>query len=493
MKTPYIALLVCISFVFLYVASARAYFVYGDDIQMIRVTYAFVERGDFAIGTAKDANVISPGMKGIDGQFYSKFGIAQSLAAIPFYILGKLVGPYVDGITIRDSDGNIRVTPSIFPVFLVNVISSAGTCALLFLICVDLGARRKSALFLTFCLGTGTVVWHYSTMFLSEPLAMLAISLSLYSLLVSGRRNSICWLAISGFGLGLAIATRTFNAVLVPLYLVWLVYTHRKGESLPTRMASWIAPVLAWLVIIFYYDFVRFGSITQTGYGSEAYDFTTPILTGLYGLLASPGKGILEYNPILLLSIAGFFVKRWPNRAFMFLVLSVASIYIVSYSAWAWWWGGGVWGPRFLVPIIPLLLLFAIPTLDRVTTKEFIPIVSLCIFSVAMQIMSVVVPFNAYYPLLKDSTLAFEQTLWDPAYSPILLQFKILLSGAYTPALAFVMYHSKMLLLVQETSLVLCAATFGVTVYQVLGRYPSSADQKRLLPRSWSDAVPRHE
>jgi hypothetical protein len=62
-----------------------------------------------------------------------------------------------------------------------------------------------------------------------------------------------------------------------------------------TYLASATAVVLFGLLVMAFYNQVRFGNPFETGYGEEAGAFTTPLLLGLYGLLLSPGKGLFEY------------------------------------------------------------------------------------------------------------------------------------------------------------------------------------------------------
>jgi hypothetical protein len=77
----------------------------------------------------------------------------------------------------------------------------------------------------------------------------------------------------------------------------------------------------------------------------------------LYGLTLSPGKGLLWYLLLTALSPLGFwyFNRRRPNENKLFLGLVV--IWIVFHSPYTYWSGGWSWGPRFLLPIVPYLLL----------------------------------------------------------------------------------------------------------------------------------------
>jgi hypothetical protein len=83
--------------------------------------------------------------------------------------------------------------------------------------------------------------------------------------------------------------------------------------------------------------------------------FNTPISEGLYGLLLSPGKGLFIFSPVIILGIIGLFFFK--PRSWTLLILSLSLMFIISHSTYSVWSSGGGWGPRFLLPIIPLLIL----------------------------------------------------------------------------------------------------------------------------------------
>jgi hypothetical protein len=110
-----------------------------------------------------------------------------------------------------------------------------------------------------------------------------------------------------------------------------------------------IAPLLA-------YNDLAFGSPLEQGYGTKT--FATPIQTGLYGLLASPSRGLFVYMPYLLFAFLALFrAWRWPGEvAGRLRGLSLAwLVALVLYATYSEWWGGRVFGPRFLDDFAPVL------------------------------------------------------------------------------------------------------------------------------------------
>ncbi|MFA6450699.1 MAG: hypothetical protein WCX65_14595, partial [bacterium] len=70
------------------------------------------------------------------------------------------------------------------------------------------------------------------------------------------------------------------------------------------------------------------------------------------------------YAPILIASLFGAAAFHRKHRAESFLLWAVSCAMAVMYSCWWAWHGDWCWGPRFLVPIVPLLALPLLPLLE---------------------------------------------------------------------------------------------------------------------------------
>jgi len=88
-----------------------------------------------------------------------------------------------------------------------------------------------------------------------------------------------------------------------------------------------------------------------------SYDMGRFVRRGAWGLLFSPGKGLLLYAPPVLLALLAFapFVRRYPMEGLVIAGLSLS--YVLGYSSRRGWHGGLCWGPRYLLPVLPLMLL----------------------------------------------------------------------------------------------------------------------------------------
>jgi len=104
------------------------------------------------------------------------------------------------------------------------------------------------------------------------------------------------------------------------------------------------------------YSALAFGNPLEQGYGTKPFD-TSP-LTGLYGLLVSPSRGLFVYEPYMVFAFATVVLLK-PGREFLELrLLSLVYAWAATailYATYAEWWGGRVFGPRFLDDLAPAL------------------------------------------------------------------------------------------------------------------------------------------
>ncbi len=121
---------------------------------------------------------------------------------------------------------------------------------------------------------------------------------------------------------------------------------------------------------------LRFGDPLSTGYAGEG--FSTPLWRGVAGLLLSPGKGIWLYAPPLLLSAVLWPRFRQVQPALAIFLALAWAVALPFYGSWWAWDGGWAWGPRLLVPLLPLscLPLLTLPAERRWVWAAALTIVS---------------------------------------------------------------------------------------------------------------------
>ena len=504
------ALLVGLAFSALYAATARGFFLYGDDVLMFQVTEAIVERGEVSVtsparkGRARDAALapsasarahhVARSIRSRDGGRFAKYGIGQSLAAIPFYAASRPLFDRLELPETRDPYGNLRTGAAIFGTGLANAVIGGATVAILFLLLVELGFSTFAAFVTSLALGLGTLWAHYSSTFLSEPLAGLCLVVAVFGLATYEKeartrgdsRGRPGWLAMSGFACGLAVATKVALAAIVwpfALWAWWLGWRNSRWRYAFVTTLYWSSSFSVWVGIVATYNWARFGSVFESGYGREAGKFSTPLVEGFGGLLFSPVKGALWYCPVLLLSIAGA-LAFWRRNRSLSLAIGVASVsHLVLMAKYYQWYGGDCWGPRFLVPLLPLWLLPAAEVLSRWRRLRFAAkaaIATVIAASLATTLAGVLVPFDSFGERVTSSRAEMGRAAWSFRESPLAQHLALVPSsaamtakkllgregiitesgefpGLKVPDFAFVRYGSHALLNWTRGALLLCA------------------------------------
>ncbi|MCC6547048.1 hypothetical protein IT570_07755 [Candidatus Sumerlaeota bacterium] len=148
----------------------------------------------------------------------------------------------------------------------------------------------------------------------------------------------------------LAVLSRMAVLPLILLVAVWGWRLSARRETL----ASLLGGCAAALAITFIQNNSLRGSPLATGYNGQ--DFTTPLLTGLYGLLFSPERGILIFFPLILLPFVCWGVLSQRSRAMTILATAASLFWLVMHAMFWTWHGGWTIGPRFMIPCMALFV-----------------------------------------------------------------------------------------------------------------------------------------
>jgi len=171
----------------------------------------------------------------------------------------------------------------------------------------------------------------------------LAIAAALWLLLderpASARRAFLAGLAL-GFG---TVARQTTAIVLAG------IVSRRSFIRSVAGFGIGIVPLLV-------YNAFAFDNVFEQGYGTKPFD--TPVLTGVYGLLLSPSRGLFVYAPYLVFAVGalGLAWRAGGEVATRLRTLGIAWLAtLLLYATYTEWWGGRVFGARFLDDLAPIL------------------------------------------------------------------------------------------------------------------------------------------
>ncbi len=333
-----------------------------DEETMLEASRTLVTRGTWVM--SRDTNLVQ--VRGVNEHLYSQYGPGQALAAVPWTAAGLLMGKLFP----NDQAGFVlRLVDATF-----DVLMASGIVGLFAALGLGLGYSRKASLFTAGSFAFATFLWPHSRTFFSETLVALCLFASFYLVFLSthnapqATRRADLLLALSGALFALAVATKVQYVVALPAFQVYVWWRVSNTMSTPRQTvglsAWWAGGLLVGLVPLLVYNYTSFGNVFTTGYGTDLRSiFTYPLAEGLYGLLLSPGKGIVWYALPVLLTLWGLprFARKFKAEALLFAL--VALPVLTLFALYPFWHGDGSWGPRYLVPVLPLMML---PSLQAV-------------------------------------------------------------------------------------------------------------------------------
>ena len=422
-----------------YLLSAGSNFSSGDSYAELHVTASLVDHGwiDVPVQQARQT-CAGWGCQGIDGRFYATHGIGYSLYLLPFYLP---VHALLAWVTIPHCASWTRCVP-IHLLSWSNCLLSAAQVALLCVFCSDLGYSLRRSIAVAVLFGFATLAW---------PYARFAFDVTLTGLLLLAATRE-AWLASqhesgtsrrwcrAGIWAALAILTRlpTLPAI-VPLGMLIIMQSRHQPITISIRrMAAFATPLLAALIFTAWYNVVRFGSILNDGHAHNPADQATSApWIGFAGMIMSPGKGVIWYSPVVLFALVALprFLRRQQLAGL--LASSIVVISMLPYAFVRDWYGGDAWGPRFVVPVLALLVLPAIELPELLAGHTIRSV--LAGIAATLSILFAVAGQAVSYP---DRLRAAAQTgvgariFWQPAYSPLIDHLQVLKSYLLHPAWA---------------------------------------------------------
>ena len=311
---------------------------------------------------------------------YSTFPLGTPLLAVPYMAVLDRLAPQLWGIDLYEYALTAKFDAffSWLEVVWASVIAGA-TAALIFVLgchAAQTQARAHTevrpygqarlvnpksygrALLLAGVFAFGTPAWSTASRALWQhgpSMLLLALALVL-AVLARERPHLIRWL---GVPLACAYVVRPTNFIALVCFTVYVLVRYR---------AEFLAFALGVVAVL-----APFAWTNQSVYGAWLPPYYLPqrlashahMAEALAGNLVSPGRGLFVYSPIFLLCGLGVWllVRR---RAFGLLEITLAAILLAHWlaiSAFAHWWGGHAYGPRFFTDMLPLLTYFLIPVI----------------------------------------------------------------------------------------------------------------------------------
>ncbi len=362
--------------------------------------------------------------QGKNGKYYAIHDIGHSLFLLLPASSIRCSLRLLDNLGIQSGE-NIRNFIAYLFLLFWPAFYSALTCIITIKICLLLKIKGKIALLTGILLAFATPLYVYSKSTLSTSLiTMLQIIALYFCLKFTLKKDKLIYLATSGFLFALLITTRittlaTLTATLV--YLIWKLNRQNNNYSfLAKAMAIFILaclPGIAWLI---FYNFIRTGSIFLSPlFLHPANKLSSNLVPAVTGLLVSPGKGLIFFSPLSILAIFGIgrFVKYFKAEAA--LIFSILVLTILSHSLHTNWPGGYSWGPRYLIPLLPLIMIPIALLLNSgvlLILWKKISILCLSLISLGVQLVGISVQWHYLSWSLAYQLHLDKYGMWDVRY-----------------------------------------------------------------------------
>lgn len=397
---------------------------YSSDEEGAYLQAQALMRGTYVLDVTPENRPITALRAGRDGQIAAVGGIGASAAAVPLLAVGKVAATTA-------SNDDAPVIERLFTGF-TNSWITAMIAVVIFLTARELGARRRPAVLLALVYGVGTMAWpHAKTLIFSEPLAALLVTVGILWGIRAVRRGSWHWALLAGLALGASTLARISTApfvIIVGAYIVLTLVAPLVRDRLRARSTLILAgrqgalyvagaaiPALALIGV----NSWRYGDASDTGYGAVQFDFSP--LEGIYGLLLSPGKGLVFYAPVVVVALVAipFAFRRKPAEVLMLLAIVVANLAI--FGRFFQWHGEQAWGPRYMQVVLPAFVLIIAPVLaDPLGAAWRRGLVAVGIVGAAVSMLGSTIYFNAYFAYagerLGTEQVDGEPALWRPMH-----------------------------------------------------------------------------
>ena len=287
--------------------------------------------------------------RGRNNKYYATMPVLPAVMHLP----GLAVRKAIVALSAQSEVLIKPLTAHLAPAFL-----GALTCLLFFGLCRTLGASQRAASLTTALLALGTTTWVYARYPYSEILQLACFTGFVTHVLRTGqhvsRRNAV----VFGVWAGLLVNAKYVLALAVIGGALFVLSRVRKRRDDVLCFLKWAAIAGApFLVAALAYNYLRWGTITHTGYNAYlGRFFGGSTFFGAWGQLLSPNQSALLYSPALVLGLCAFPAVYRKCRPYLaVLVLCFLPIFLV-YSNYHYWSGEYAWGPRFFVFGVAVLL-----------------------------------------------------------------------------------------------------------------------------------------
>lgn len=379
------------------------------------------------------------GMVGRNGKAYVWFPIGHQALMLPCVALGEWLASIRPAPEARlrqlKSEAFGELFWDRFLCSLLPIPFAAGVVVVVFLLARTLGLAGREAVLVAAASTLATAFWPGSSETMSDvpgTFFLLAAALAVFRLHAAAAAGQPARRTMFSGGAcaGAAVMVRYPHAApVIVLATAAVVVAWRSGRW--RDLAAFVAGGIPFALALALANWLRFGSLTETGYSAGATPewFSYPPWLGASLILAAPGKGILWFSPMLwpaLVQVVRRSTWQTPWPAAVAVACLVIPIAICAHAAG--WAGGQCWSVRYVTASVVLFVAVFL-SLGRPWQRWPRPFAVVCTLGLLVSLSGVLTPYRgdrnlaayatrAAYPERSEGELPM---IWDfePRFSPL--------------------------------------------------------------------------
>ncbi len=327
--------------------------------------------------------------------------------------------------------------------YLLPIFFTAASSAMITLIASQLKYQNQTGAIAGILFGLSTMAWPYAKTLFREPLISLLLlcSLSTFLLIIMKDRHILAILSLAVvFSMLLVLLFLTKVAMLiVPLafFIIWIFIRQGIKERREQKIVVIVCALIIVLELFFYLlspkatdsnIFYRFSnSFLRDAIVRLISIPHSHLLEALFAPLVSPWKGLIFYSPVCLLGVASFvrFRKNRPELIILPVSTLIALLLIQALAYDNEWWTP-TWGSRFLLPVIPLMIVASLPIIEELVDGKRGKIILGSLFVIGFLIQLPAIFFNSAEftatTYLPEESLS-SSFIWSFFKTPIITQW----------------------------------------------------------------------
>ncbi|MBV9998730.1 MAG: hypothetical protein JO015_06400 [Verrucomicrobia bacterium] len=363
----------------------------GDATEQLRVALLIVNKG-----TLSSPEEIPAWIQGPDHRYYEPHDLGNTVLMLPAALLGSCLSKG----TAADKIASPPVLTRIGVAFTYAIFSAIGALLVYQLFALTFSTRTAFLLSAGFVMTT--MYWPYSKTawdVMGGCVCMCALLYLCGKIPLVPRPRLYVILAAAAFAL--ACTFRYSLGIFAGLaFAVYLFLQRRK-----VRFSDYLMSALTGFTVLvptFAYNWLRMGNPLRPGTTAPVYlngnnALNGNVFHGLFGLFFAPNRGLFLYSPVLLLIfLLPFYWKHVPRptRGLVLTFLPGALLYSLLIARMQNWGAFG-WGPRYLLPVLPIFGVAVAPVAVALWRSRFRPaFAALVIASAALTVPPVLVNWH---------------------------------------------------------------------------------------------------